>query len=163
MASVGKLIVELEAKGVKLTKAQLKQLEGQGQKTGLSLKQMALRMGAATIATVAMQRAISGAIRVGMDFEQSMANVKAITGATGVEFQNLSRTAKELGSSTKFTASQVAGLQTEFGKLGFSTNEIMNAQSATLALLQVQNCQGQQKLQVQPCVVLVWMQKKQVE
>ena len=139
MASVGKLIVELEAKGVKLTKAQLKQLEGQGKKTGLSLKQMAIRMGAATVATVAMQKAISGAIRVGMNFEQSMANVKAITGATGVEFAKLEKTAKQLGSSTKFTASQVAGLQTEFGKLGFSTKEIIGAQSATLALAAATN------------------------
>ena len=88
MASVGKLIVELEAKGVKLTKAQLKQLGKQSDQTGNSLKDMALKLGAATIATVAMQRAISGAIRVGMNFEQSMANVKAITGATGIEFQN---------------------------------------------------------------------------
>lgn len=134
MASVGKLIVELEAKGVKLTKAQLKQLEGQGKKTGMSLKGMALSLGASTIAMYAMQKAIMGSIRVGKEFEQSMANVKAISGATGAEFNKLESSAKKLGASTKFTASQVAGLQTEYAKLGFSTKEILGAQSATLAL-----------------------------
>ena len=134
MASVGKLIVELEAKGVKLTKAQLKQLEGQGKKTGMSLKGMALSLGASTIAMYAMQKAIMGSISVGKDFEQSMANVKAISGATGIEFRKLESSAKQLGASTKFTASQVAGLQTEYAKLGFSTKEILGAQSATLSL-----------------------------
>jgi TP901 family phage tail tape measure protein len=134
MASVGKLIVELEAKGVKLTKAQLKQLEGQGKKTGMSLKAMAVSLGASTVAMFAMQRAIMGSISVGKEFEQSMANVKAISGATGIEFRKLESSAKQLGASTKFTASQVAGLQTEYAKLGFSTKEILGAQSATLAL-----------------------------
>ena len=63
-----------------------------------------------------------------------MAKVKAITGSTDKDFLKLSVTAQELGKSTFFTASQVAELQVNFGKLGFSTQEILNAQEATLLL-----------------------------
>ena len=46
----------------------------------------------------------------------------------------MSKTAEDLGRSTFFTAQQVAELQTNFGKLGFTTQEILNAQEATLQL-----------------------------
>ena len=68
------------------------------------------------------------------DFEFQMAKVQAITGATNEEFLLLSQSAKDLGRSTFFTAQQVAELQTNFGKLGFSTQEILAAQEATLNL-----------------------------
>ena len=63
-----------------------------------------------------------------------MAKVRAITGSTDKDFQKLSSTAQNLGKSTFFTSSQVAELQVNFGKLGFSTQEILNAQEATLLL-----------------------------
>ena len=63
-----------------------------------------------------------------------MAKVKAVTGASEKDFKKLSNTAKELGRTTFFTAQQVAELQTNFGKLGFSTREILDAQEATLQL-----------------------------
>ena len=40
--------------------------------------------------------------------------------------------AKELGASTAFTASQVTELQTNFARLGFPTDDIMNMTEATL-------------------------------
>tara|TARA_R110000803_G_scaffold28710_1_gene66130 strand:- start:2524 stop:5979 length:3456 start_codon:yes stop_codon:yes gene_type:complete len=68
------------------------------------------------------------------EFAQQMANVKAITGATDVEFASLKKSAKDLGSTTQFTATQVGELQTEFAKLGFNTQEILDASEATLEL-----------------------------
>ena len=67
-------------------------------------------------------------------FEHSMAQVKAISGATSSEFKELESDSKRLGASTKFTADQVAGLQLEFAKKGFKTDEIINATEATLNL-----------------------------
>ena len=69
-----------------------------------------------------------------VDFEQAMADVKAITKATEADFKALKISAIELGESTKYQAEEVAKLQKEFGKLGFSTKEILNAQRATLNL-----------------------------
>lgn len=73
-------------------------------------------------------------IRTFKDFEFQMAKVRAITGSTDNQIQALSDTAQELGRTTFFTASQVAELQTNFGKLGFTTSEILAAQEATLQL-----------------------------
>jgi hypothetical protein len=78
--------------------------------------------------------AVGDAINVIADFEQQMATTKAITGATQKEFDALTRSALELGSSTQFSAKQVGELQTEFGRLGFSTAEILNATKATISL-----------------------------
>ena len=138
---VGTLKIQLKAAGIKLTKQQLKQVEIAAKKAGQSAKGMgssfggmAAKLGVATVGLMVIQKAIRGTISVGMKFEQAMANVKAISGATGAEFKKLEATAKALGASTKFTASEVAGLQTEFAKLGFTTKEIIGAQKATLAL-----------------------------
>lgn len=67
-------------------------------------------------------------------FERGMAEVKAITGATTIEFAKLQQSALKLGESTEFTATQVSGLQKEYAKLGFTTQEILDASEATLNL-----------------------------
>ena len=69
-------------------------------------------------------------------FELQMAKVKAVSGATAEEFKALEADAQRLGASTIFSASQVAELQTEFAKLGFTAKEITQVTEATLALAQ---------------------------
>jgi len=81
-----------------------------------------------------VSRALSGVVNTFTEFEFQMAKVKAITGASEQEFKKLSQTAQDLGRTTFFTAQQVAELQTNFAKLGFTTSEILNAQEATLLL-----------------------------
>ena len=78
----------------------------------------------------------ASSVKVFANFEQSMAKVKAVSGATGKTFKALSNDAKRLGKSTRFTATEVSGLQLEYSKLGFSTKEILNATEATLNLAQ---------------------------
>jgi len=68
------------------------------------------------------------------DFEASMSEVKAITMATGKEFEDLKKNALDLGAATKFTAKEVSQLQVAYGRLGFTTKEILNATKATLDL-----------------------------
>lgn len=52
------------------------------------------------------------AAKAGIDFEQGMAKVQAISGATGSELQALTEKAKEIGESTQWSSSQAAeGLQ----------------------------------------------------
>jgi len=77
---------------------------------------------------------VKSLINVNKEFELQMARVKAITGATDKEFKQLSKNAKKLGASTKFTATEVAKLSEEYAKLGFSTKEIIDASEATLLL-----------------------------
>ena len=75
-------------------------------------------------------------VKVAADFEQAMAKVKAVSGATAGEFKALEEQAKKLGSTTVFTAQQVAGLQENFAKLGFTSEEIGKVTEATLMLAQ---------------------------
>ena len=83
-------------------------------------------------------RALSDVIRKGFktfqNFEFGMARVKAISGATDSEFKKLMASAKNLGRTTFFTASQVAELQLNLSKLGFRTDEILQSQEAILML-----------------------------
>ena len=94
----------------------------------------AAAIGVAVAAFKTISSAISNSIESFTQFEFQMAKVKAITGANRTEFLLLSKTAQDLGRSTFFTAQQVAELQTNYGKLGFTTDEIIAAQEATLNL-----------------------------
>ncbi|CEP46418.1 phage tail tape measure protein [[Clostridium] sordellii] len=76
----------------------------------------------------------TASIATAAKFEAGMSEVKAITGATGNEFKKLENQAKELGSSTKFSASEAALGMKYFGMAGFDTNQILNAMPATLDL-----------------------------
>jgi len=100
-----------------------------------------MKMGTTIVASFAGMFAIQkigqlfvNATKVVKDFEQQMAKVQAITGASGVEFAKLEKSAKELGATTQFTATQVGQMQEEFAKLGFTTEQILDATGATLDL-----------------------------
>lgn len=74
--------------------------------------------------------------KVAADFELAMKKVKAVSGATGAEFDKLEKNALDLGKSTVFSASSIAQLQLEMAKLGLSSDEIVKATDSTLALAQ---------------------------
>jgi len=84
-------------------------------------------------------RAVKNIIKSIVDFDQAVAHVGAIARATSEEMERLGRSALKLGGSTKFTATEVAGLQKELAKLGFTTSEILNAQAAILDLAAAAN------------------------
>ena len=130
MANTEKIVVQVVVQGDK----DLKKLEGRTKSTTKSFGKMTAGIVGAVAAFRTITAAVGSAIKTFRDFEFQMAKVKAITGANNVDFKKLSNTALELGRSTFFTAQQVAELQTNFGKLGFSTQEILDAQKATLQL-----------------------------
>jgi hypothetical protein len=67
-------------------------------------------------------------------FEQGSANLASVLGKTRKEITALTDDAKRLGGITSFTAKEVLQLQTEFAKLGFKEQEILDATEATLSL-----------------------------
>ena len=73
-------------------------------------------------------------VQTGMEFEQSMANVKAISGATGDEFQKLTDFARELGATTMMSASESADAMSFLAMAGWETSEIMAGLPAILDL-----------------------------
>ena len=72
------------------------------------------------------------AVEVFKGFEFEMVKVKAISGANDAEFKKLNKSAQDLGRSTFFTAQQVAALQLNFSKLGFTSAEVLNVQESAL-------------------------------
>lgn len=78
---------------------------------------------AITLPVVAFGKSV---IDVGMQFDDTMAEVRAVTGATGDDFKKLEDKARELGATTAFSASQAAEGMVELGRAGFDTNEIID-------------------------------------
>lgn len=100
-------------------------------------KKMASQGRALSAGLTAPLLAIAGtSLRVAVGFESQMAKVQAVSGATAFEFERLKDQAKELGRTTVFTASQVAQLQLEFSKLGFTASQIDQVTESTLMLAQ---------------------------
>jgi TP901 family phage tail tape measure protein len=111
--------------------------------TGGNMNNMTKAYAAAILATDAFKKALSilkkeiaKGIVTFKDFEFAMTKVKAISGASEAEFKKLQSSAKSLGRTTFFTAKDVANLQLNLSKLGFRTNEILDAQEAILMLSQ---------------------------
>lgn len=80
--------------------------------------------------------ALTSSTRLIANFEQSMSTVQAVTNATAEEFEALTKRARELGSTTRFTASQAAGGMIELARAGFSVDEVMGSIEGTLQLAQ---------------------------
>lgn len=85
-------------------------------------------------ATRAVIEFAKDSVRVGAEFEQSMAGVQAVTGATGVEFNKLSDFARELGKTTMMSAQESADAMKFLGMAGWETSEIMAGLPAILDL-----------------------------
>ena len=137
MANTEKIVVQVIVKG----QGELEKLNQGTKKTTKGFAGLTKGVGAAAagiLAAVAafrkMSQLVSSAIKTFKNFEFEMAKVKAITGATDSEFKKLTFSARELGKTTFFTATQVAQLQVNYGKLGFTTQEILDAQEATIDL-----------------------------
>ena len=73
-------------------------------------------------------------VEVGSSFEAGMSEVEAISGATGSELEALENKAKSLGSSTKFSATEVAGAMTNMSLAGWSVNQTLSGIEGVLQL-----------------------------
>ena len=117
-----------------------KEVQAQTKKSTSFTMKMATAFGVASLAVDGLKKAtkflgdqIKESVVVFKEFDFQMAKVRAISGATDAEFRALKKSAEELGRTTFFTATQVAELQTNLSKLGFTSIEILDAQAATLA------------------------------
>ncbi len=137
MANTEKIVVQVIVKGENDLKKVGKTADKSTKSFGKLTKSMAKMAGgllAAVTAFKTITSVISTSIRTFRNFEFQMAKVKAVSGATERDFKKLSNTARELGRTTFFTATQVGSLQENYAKLGFTTDEILNAQQATIEL-----------------------------
>lgn len=100
---------------------------------GIAVKKLAGQLGIFASAASAF-RVLKDSVKTVKDFELGVAKLASVLGTTPEKVQALTDDAKRLGESTIFAASQVSELQTEFAKLGFKEDQILNATEATLNL-----------------------------
>ena len=68
------------------------------------------------------------------EFDRQIKRVQVLAGGTEEDFKSLMDTAFRLGSSTAFSAQEVAEAFEEFAKAGFSVTQILKASESTLGL-----------------------------
>jgi len=81
---------------------------------------------------LALSAFVALSVVVGAKFGQSMARVKALTGASTKEFKALRGEARRLGRATEFSANQAADAMSIFAMAGFKTNDIITSMTPTL-------------------------------
>lgn len=126
-----RVIIQVKAQGVKTVQRDLKKIGTTSKSTAASVK--LLKRSLTFLGVGLIGRAIFNQLR---NFEQSMSTVKAITAATTGEFKTMTATARTLGATTRFTATQAAEGMVFLGRTGFDTNEILATIRPTLNLAQ---------------------------
>ncbi len=93
-----------------------------------------IRTAGAALAGFGLAIGLGAVIKTLADFEFAMARVKGITEATTLEFQALSETARFLGATTFFTATEAANGLRLLAQAGFSVGESIQTVASTLDL-----------------------------
>ena len=101
-----------------------------------TIAQKAGKVAAAAVAGTGtlLTAAAAAAVNVGMSFEASMSNVAALSGATGEELQLLTDTAKEMGATTQFSATQAADALSYMALAGWDAQQSVDALPGVLDL-----------------------------
>ena len=107
---------------------------GEDVKKGIAMGFGVSTIGMVTSACDMVKQGIADTIQTTAQFEQSMAKVKAITGATGAEFDTLTSFARELGATTMMSATESADAMAFLGMAGWQTSEILAGLPAILDL-----------------------------
>lgn len=95
--------------------------------TGL-MKKSAAVIGVASVA------AAKKTIDVGKSFEAGMSEVQAISGASGKDLEKLSAKAKQMGATTKFSATESATALKYMAMAGWKTNQMVSGLSGVMNL-----------------------------
>lgn len=74
------------------------------------------------------------AVKTTADFDSSMSKVSAISGATGNDLQALRDKAREMGSQTKFSASESADAMSYMAMAGWKTEDMLSGISGVMDL-----------------------------
>lgn len=76
----------------------------------------------------------AGIIKTTADFDASMSKVAAVSGAAGEDFDALRNKAREMGATTKFTASEAAEAMNYMAMAGWKTQDMLSGVSGIMSL-----------------------------
>ncbi len=81
---------------------------------------------ATLVGGAAATAAVTGAVKVGSSFESQMSTVEAISGAAEKQIMQLEEKAKEMGATTKFTATESGQAMEYMAMAGWKTKDMLN-------------------------------------
>ena len=84
------------------------------------------------LSVAAAIKVLGDGIRTMATFERATATLASVLKTTVAGIKELTDSAKELGRTTEFTATDVTHLQTELARLGFQERDILNMQQSVL-------------------------------
>lgn len=97
-------------------------------------KMAGLMKKSAAVIGVASVAAAKKTIDVGKSFEAGMSEVQAISGASGKDLKKLSAKAKQMGATTKFSATESATALKYMAMAGWKTNQMVSGLSGVMNL-----------------------------
>lgn len=107
----------------------MKKFGSQSSSTGNIITSLASKAAVAVGAFVGVKQAVNfgkDVVNTGLEFEQGMANVSAISGATGAELTALSEKAKEMGANTKFSAIEASDAMSYMAMAGWNSSQMID-------------------------------------
>jgi TP901 family phage tail tape measure protein len=127
------LPVHINAAGAKRGAAEFnaatRKMERSAKGAGRVVSQIFVGLGAAA--------AVRDMIRVTAKFEQSMSTLRSVTGSTGAEMDALISKARELGATTRYSASEATDALVFLARAGFTAEESLAAVGSTLDIATV--------------------------
>ncbi|RIJ15945.1 phage tail tape measure protein [Henriciella mobilis] len=94
---------------------------------------------AGAASALALAAGAAAGIRVLAGFSQAMSTVQAVTQATEAQIASLTDRARELGATTRFSATQAAEGMLFLARAGFDTEQVLGSIEGTLQLAQAGN------------------------
>nr|DAE66580.1 MAG TPA: minor tail protein [Caudoviricetes sp.] len=115
----------------------MKKFGTQSSATGGIVTSLASKAAVAIGAFVGIKQAVNfgkDVVNTGVEFEQGMANVQAISGATKTELETLSAKAKEMGATTKFSAIEASDAMSYMAMAGWNSSQMIDGISGIMNL-----------------------------
>lgn len=123
---IANLVIRVTNDGLTAAQRELRRLRDEADgtqsstsKLGENLKRLA-KYGAVSMGALA-----AAAIKVSGDFEESMNAVRAVSGATGKDFDDLRNLAKKMGAETAFSAIEAANGMEYLAMAGMNTQQVL--------------------------------------
>jgi len=132
----GRIQIDYDGSGVGKAKKDIDGLEKEATSKGKGMQNVLGDVGkGVTVAGLAIASGLALAVNAASDFEKELSGIKAVSGATAQEMDQIRDAALRIGKDTSFSASEAAKAMSELSKAGVSTSDILNgAADATVAL-----------------------------
>lgn len=119
----GRIVIEYDDNGVRRFGQDMDRTNQRGRSAQSVFQGMSSGMGKAGLGIAA---GFGLAVKSAADFEKVLSGIKAVTGASSQDMEQMRQKALQLGADTKFSASEAAQAMEELAKAGVSIPDILN-------------------------------------